>query len=1076
MLGEPSERDSREQQLDALIAEYYQAAERGSPPSAEQFIERHPEFAGELKEFFADFGKIEAAAAPLHDPLELTQPITGSHPPVLGQGTAIRYFGEYEVLSVLGIGGMGVVYKARQSKLKKIVALKMIKDGELASKEDVQRFMSEARAAARLEHPGIVAVHEVGQFQGMHYYTMDFLGGGSLANLNRDQPVASRRAAEIVKQLAEAMQYAHSQGIVHRDLKPSNVLLTVGGVPRITDFGLAKRLWSSDESVGVTMTETGQVLGTAGYMSPEQAAGKARLVGTSADVYALGAVLYALITGRAPFVGESQADIILQVIQKTPVAPRVLNPSISRDLDTICLKCLAKEPSDRYGTAQLLADDLARFLEGRPVTARPLSVATRTVRWCRRNPALASMATALVLLICGGLVAYRLQHLQNIKHHRQSQIEALVASLQSADTLAVPRIIGDLEPYRPWAAPYLEQALQEADDGSRQKLNLALAQVPVDRSHLDYLRRQLLVASPPQFVVIRDALLPFREVIVEPLWLAALDQELPDQARFQAACALATYAPEDPHWGRIGEFVIRHLVSREATELVAWRATLSRAREQLIPTLQSIYRDSTQREQARVYATETLAEYLDSPAALFGLLADAEQFQFPTILARLTPKSAIPLAVSELRNELPSSASDLEREQLAQRQANAAIALLHWGAPTEAWPILAHSADPRARSNAIHWLVGRGIPAATLVERFKLEPDSSIRQGLLLALGEYDTAALPAEQRGELVQELRSLLEGKSAASVRAAAEWLLRKWGEGELVESVIAELSSKQQQSPPPHMAESSGEQNWFVTPEGHTMVVLKPESLPAAESGTERPVVKYHFAISAHEVTGTQFIRCDDATELWRLSEPFKKTFAGDVPCQSVTWFDAAGYCNWLSGRHGIPEKDWCYTPTSAQHYAPGMKLKPNALSLRGYRLPTESEWLYACQAGTITSQHFGSAVALQPKYAWYQANADSRIHPVGTLKPNGFGLFDMLGNASEWTFELYEFVKAENATIPLNINDNREVTPHDYSKLRGGNYRAHLSEIRTPIAGQATVYSRLSGIGFRVARTVFPDDAK
>ena len=239
-------RDGREQQLDQLIAEYYQAAERGSPPHAQQFVENHPEFASELRDFFQDLGQLEEAAAPLHGPLEETRPIDRPHPPVLSTGAAIRYFGDYEVLAVLGIGGMGVVYKARQSKLKKIVALKMIRDGELASREEVQRFLSEARAAAKLEHPGIVAVHEVGQFQGMHYYTMDFLGGGSLAKLNRDEPVAARRAAELVKQLAEAMHYAHSQGIVHRDLKPANVLLTVGGGPRIADFGLAKRLWSNE--------------------------------------------------------------------------------------------------------------------------------------------------------------------------------------------------------------------------------------------------------------------------------------------------------------------------------------------------------------------------------------------------------------------------------------------------------------------------------------------------------------------------------------------------------------------------------------------------------------------------------------------------------------------------------------------------------------------------------------------------------------------------------------------------------------------------------------------------------------
>ena len=210
----------------------------------------------------------------------------------------MRYFGAYEILEELGSGGMGVVYKARHARLRKFVALKMIRAGELATELEVRMFEAEARAAAKLDHPGIVAVHEVGVHAGQHFYSMDYVVGGNLSKLHRDEPVPARRAAELVKQLAEAMHYAHGQGIVHRDLKPANILLTTDGVPRITDFGLAKRMWAGEDSVAVSMTETGRILGTAGYMSPEQAEGKTKLVGPPADIYALGAVLYALLTSR----------------------------------------------------------------------------------------------------------------------------------------------------------------------------------------------------------------------------------------------------------------------------------------------------------------------------------------------------------------------------------------------------------------------------------------------------------------------------------------------------------------------------------------------------------------------------------------------------------------------------------------------------------------------------------------------------------------------------------------------------------------------------------------------------------
>lgn len=390
--------DDHERQLDKIIAEYLQASDEGRPLDQADFLKRHPEFAAELQEFFWDAGQIGKFALPPNPDLDQTVPVSGLSPALRLPGTLVPYFGDYEILEELGVGGMGVVYKARQTKLNKIIAIKMIKAGHLAGDEEVRRFRAEARAAAKLDHPGIVPVHEVGVNQGQHYYTMDYVGGVSLSKLHRDEPVAARRAAEIITQMAEALHYAHGQGIVHRDLKPANVLLTTSGVPRITDFGLAKRLWTEEDSLGVSMTETGQILGTAGYMSPEQAAGKSRLVGPSADIYALGAVLYALLTGRAPFVGESQADTILQVIQRDPVSPRVLNPCVARDLETICLKCLEKEPHRRYGTAQLLADDLCRFLDGRPVAARPLSPAARGWRWCYRNPALAALGIVILLV------------------------------------------------------------------------------------------------------------------------------------------------------------------------------------------------------------------------------------------------------------------------------------------------------------------------------------------------------------------------------------------------------------------------------------------------------------------------------------------------------------------------------------------------------------------------------------------------------------------------------------------------------------------------------------------------------
>jgi len=393
------------QQLDAIIAQYYYLEEKGETPDHEQFIARYPEHQQALSEFFADLDMFENSKHLDRNELAPEPSNTGNM--LWEKSTArldVRYFGVYEILQELGSGGMGVVYKARHARLRKHVALKLIRAGEFATECEVKMFLAEARAAAKLDHPGIVAVHEVGMHAGRHFYSMDYVAGGSLSNLHRDEPVAARRAADLVKQMAEAIHYAHEKGIVHRDLKPANILLTTGGVPRITDFGLAKRLWADQDSMEAACTVTGQVLGTAGYMSPEQATGKSRLVGETSDTYSLGAVLYALLTSRAPFVGESQVDTIQQVIETEPIAPRLLNPSIPRDLETICLKCLSKERLERYSTAQLLADDLQRFLDGRPVLARPISHSARAWRLCKRYPVVTGLSATVALSLLFGIL------------------------------------------------------------------------------------------------------------------------------------------------------------------------------------------------------------------------------------------------------------------------------------------------------------------------------------------------------------------------------------------------------------------------------------------------------------------------------------------------------------------------------------------------------------------------------------------------------------------------------------------------------------------------------------------------
>ena len=260
---------------------------------------------------------------------------------------------------------MGVVYQARQVSLNRPVALKMILAGQLAGDDEVKRFYLEAEAAANLDHPGIVPIYEIGEHEGQHFFSMGFVEGTSLAAKVAGGPLPPNEAASLIVKVAEAVQFAHEKGVIHRDLKPANVLLDSQGQPKVTDFGLAKKLQADSG-----LTHTGQVMGTPSYMPPEQAEGKN--VGPAADVYALGAILYCLLTGRPPFQAATPMDTLLQVIGQDPVPVRQLNATVPKDLETICLKCLEKDPRRRYGSARALAEELNRFLSGEPIVARPV--------------------------------------------------------------------------------------------------------------------------------------------------------------------------------------------------------------------------------------------------------------------------------------------------------------------------------------------------------------------------------------------------------------------------------------------------------------------------------------------------------------------------------------------------------------------------------------------------------------------------------------------------------------------------------------------------------------------------------
>ena len=399
--------------LDAYLAQLHS----GAAPDRDELLREHPELASALDCLDA----LELLAPPSGDVLAADADTDNS---AEAMGHLPRDFGPYELIREIGRGGMGVVYEARQKGLDRSVAVKMILAGRLASPEIVRRFQTEAKAAARLRHSNIVHIHEVGRIDGQDFFAMEYIDGDSLEKLVASGPVDSRLAVRLMAAVARAVEHLHRQGVLHRDLKPSNILLDAEGQPLVTDFGLAK-VFSSDSEA----TATGVIAGTPSYMAPEQASGRRAAVGSASDVYSLGAILYELLTGSPPFRAETALDTLMEVLSGDPPAPRSLNPRIPRGLELICLKCLAKEPTARYGSAGALADDLDRFARGEVLEVRPPTLAQQFWSWTRRQPALASRLGGLGIFYCVELVNYQIGVVDSDFHKAISLVVVLWAAV-----------------------------------------------------------------------------------------------------------------------------------------------------------------------------------------------------------------------------------------------------------------------------------------------------------------------------------------------------------------------------------------------------------------------------------------------------------------------------------------------------------------------------------------------------------------------------------------------------------------------------------------------------------------------
>ncbi|HUF63793.1 MAG TPA: bifunctional serine/threonine-protein kinase/formylglycine-generating enzyme family protein, partial [Verrucomicrobiales bacterium] len=1001
---------------------------------------------------------------------------------VLGQT-----IGPYRILSPLGRGGFGEVYMAEQRRpVRRKVALKVLKRG-MDTRQVVARFEAERQVLALMNHPNIAKVYDAGETaDGRPFFVMELVDGELVTHSVRKRGLPALEILRIFREVCFAVEHAHQRGVIHRDLKPSNVLVTtVDGTlrPKVIDFGIAKAT-EGFLTEGTLHTGPFQLLGTLEYMSPEQVDLGGLQVDTRSDVYALGVLLYELLTGTTPLKREellrmTQDESIRCIREEVPESPRMRLRSLDRrksfpltgagtfhggigsvrrrmssDLDWIVMKALEKEPHRRYQSVAELGEDVDRYLSGRPVEARAPSRIYRLQKWVRRNRGVFAGVSAVILL---GLLAGAGLLVNTAGSYRDRLILAEAAQLpvvveQGKKFLWLPLLRDQLAKTAgdPGATPQarMRAAWALLEEEPRWASLLADYILSAD---LDEVRVLRPLVSIHRQAFLESALKALSEMPGEAQWLGeSLEESRLRSARIlRAAAVLALADSGNRAWEESAKPVAEALCAVNTSELGEWSRWLAPARAFLDSSLRSLFlqRDRPLSSNAAAVALATFQG--DDLASKFDLVRAASPSQLtPALIESLAGHGDA--AIEFLRRDLESRRfasfeDEGERESVAREQANSGLALILCGRGDLVWDALGRAdagGDDGVQTHLIHGLAAGGVDPREVLRAVQRANPRALR-ALLIALGEFNETELPVERRARLQPQLEQWAVHPDPG-VHSTALWLAREW---KLTLSLPERSSGADNPNP-----------GWIRNGLGQDLLTVRAPAILRTGTGRgDAPGemagmrIEHDFAIGMLEVTEGEFDRFLEEFSgrlAWAL-DPGERRLnreGSESSASRIVDSEAQAFCIWLSEREGLDPAQQCY---EVSEDLGSVRVRGDLTRLTGYRLPLEIEWEYACRAGAVTPRAFGSCRDRLPAYEVYGLNSGGVCWAPGRLRPNQFGMFDMLGNVAEWCHA------GEQGGM----------------WIRGASFLAALeSVVEVSTRSQHTGNVGVPVVGFRIARTL------